>query len=206
MTETAPDTASPTEALAYSLAGGLTLGVLTNLAQGWLPGAWNQIANSGAVWTAFAFAAGAALAGRCRYPLLAAAGLCVEIGLVAGYYGYAVLARNDDVVSLLGRPVMWAAFACVAGPIFAVAAAWWRRGRTVWHRSAGLGALGGVFGAEGLHYAVVLHYPAQAWACAAIALAVPLLASRGERARTAAMAAVLALLAYGAVFLPLGLF
>lgn len=206
MTETAPDTASPAANLAFSLVGGLALGVLTNLAQGWLPGAWNQIANSGAVWAAFAFAAGAALAGRCRYPLLAAAGLCVEIGLVAGYYGYAVLVRNDDVASLLGWPVVWTAFACIAGPLFAVAATWWRRGRTVWHRAVGLGALGGVFGAEGLHYAVVLHYPAQAWACAAIALAVPLLAARGECARTLAVVGAATLLAYGAVLLPLGLF
>ncbi|WP_199040230.1 DUF6518 family protein [Glycomyces salinus] len=203
MTETTPNPTSPPAALACSLAGGLVLGVLTNLAQGWLPGAWNQIANSGAVWAAFAFAAGAALAGRCRYPTIAAAGACVEIGLVAGYYGYAVLARHDDVDSLLGWPLIWTAFALVAGPLFAVAAAWWRRGRTVWHRSAGLGALGGVFGAESIHYAVVLHYPAQAWACAAIAIAVPLLAVRGERARTLAVVGVLALLAYGAVFVSL---
>lgn len=40
-------------------AGGLLLGVLTNLAQGWLPGSWNQLANSGAVWSAVAFAGGA---------------------------------------------------------------------------------------------------------------------------------------------------
>ncbi|THV43440.1 hypothetical protein FAB82_01440 [Glycomyces buryatensis] len=196
---------SPPAALAVSLAGGLALGVLTNLAQGWLPGAWNQIANSGAVWAAVAFAAGAALAGRCRLPTLAAAGLCVEIGLVAGYYGYATLARHDDVGSLLGWPVLWAAFACVAGPLLAVAAAWWRRGRTGWHRAAGLGALGGLFGAEGLHYAVVLHYPAQVWACAAVALAVPLLAVRGERTRTLAAVGALTLVAYAAVFLPLGL-
>lgn len=201
-------TAKPTSsltALACSLAGGLALGVLTNLAQGWLPGAWNQIANSGAVWAAVAFAAGAVLAGRLRLPTLAVAGLFAELGLVAGYYGYAVLVRNDDVSSLLGWPVIWAVLACVAGPLFAVAAAWWRRGRTGWHRAAGLGALGAVFGAEGVHYGVVLHYPAQAWACAVVAIAVSLLAARGERIRTLALVAVLTLLAYGAVFLPLGL-
>lgn len=203
MTDTTPNTTAPLTALVVSLAAGLLLGVLTNLAQGWLPGAWNQIANSGAVWATVAFAVGAALVGRCRLPILAAAGLCVEIGLVAGYYGYAVLARHDDLVSLLGWPVLWTAIACVAGPLFAVAAAWWRLGRTVWHRSAGLGALAGVFGAEGVHYAAVLHYPAQAWACAAVALAVPLLAARGERMRTLAVGALLTLLAYVAVFLPL---
>lgn len=125
MTDMASKSISPPAALAVSLAGGLALGVLTNLAQGWLPGAWNQIANSGAVWAAVAFVVGAALAGRCRLPTIAAAGLCVEIGLVAGYCGYAVLVRHDDVGSLLGWPVLWAAFACVAGPLFAVAAVWW---------------------------------------------------------------------------------
>jgi len=206
MTDMTSKSTSPPAALAVSLAGGLALGVLTNLAQGWLPGAWNQIVNSGAVWASVAFVAGAALAGRCRLPAIAAAGLCVEIGLVAGYYGYAVLVRHDDVGSLLGWPALWAAFAGVAGPLFAVAAVWWRRGRTAWHRSVGLGALGGLFGAEGLHYAVVLHYSAQAWACAAVALAVSLLAVRGERMRTLAAVGVLTLIGYVAVFVPLGLF
>lgn len=36
--------------------GGLVFGALTNLAQGWLPGAWNQLANSGAVRSTVAFA------------------------------------------------------------------------------------------------------------------------------------------------------
>jgi len=38
--------------VAGCLGAGLGLGVLTNLAQGWLPGSWNQIANSGAAWSA----------------------------------------------------------------------------------------------------------------------------------------------------------
>ncbi|WP_234352354.1 MULTISPECIES: DUF6518 family protein [unclassified Streptomyces] len=39
-------------ATASAFVGGLLLGVLTNLAQGRLPGARNQIAGSGAVWSA----------------------------------------------------------------------------------------------------------------------------------------------------------
>lgn len=206
MTEMTLKSSSPPAVLGASLAGGLALGVLTNLAQGWLPDPWNQIPNSGAVWAALAFVAGVALAGRCRLPLLAAAGLCVEIGLVVGYYGYATVVRHDDVAALLGWPLLWAGFACVTGPLFAVAAAWWRRGRTAWHRAVGLGVLGGVFGGEGLHYAIVLHYVPQAWACAVIALAVPLLAIRGERMRAIVAVAALTLLAYLAVFVPLEIF
>jgi len=68
---------------------GLLLGVLTNLAQGWLPGAWNQIANSGAIWCAVAFAAGALSYQRDSSAPAAIIGLGAEAGLVAGYYGYA---------------------------------------------------------------------------------------------------------------------
>src|SRR5215470_2176372 len=69
--------------------GGLLLGVLTNLAQGWLPGAWNQIANSGAAWSAVAFGAGALLYRRSGPMQAAIGGLAAEAGLVVGYYGYA---------------------------------------------------------------------------------------------------------------------
>jgi hypothetical protein len=69
---------------------GVGLGVLTNLAQGRLPGAWNQIANSGAVWCVPAFVAGALVAGQMMALRKSAlAGVCTTIGLVIGYYGYA---------------------------------------------------------------------------------------------------------------------
>ena len=72
---------------------GLLLGVLTNLAQGWLPGAWNQIAKSCATWCAVAFAAGALSYHRGSSARAAVSGLGAEAGLVAGYYGYAEFGR-----------------------------------------------------------------------------------------------------------------
>ncbi|MGW4759152.1 DUF6518 family protein [Streptomyces chartreusis] len=58
-------------------ARGLCWGSSPNLAQGWLPGSWNQITNSGVVWSVVAFASGSLLAGRVALP--AAAGLCAEV-------------------------------------------------------------------------------------------------------------------------------
>ena len=37
------------------------IGVLTVYGQGWLPGQWSTLANSGAVWLVFAFAAGSCM-------------------------------------------------------------------------------------------------------------------------------------------------
>ncbi|GIH25169.1 hypothetical protein Aph01nite_34790 [Acrocarpospora phusangensis] len=192
-----------TWAIPTALAAGLLLGVLTNLAQGWLPGAWNQIANSGAVWSVAAFAAGALLAGRVALPVAAFGGLCAEAGLVAGYYGYAEFGR--DGMGSLVFPLVWLGIAFVAGPIFGVAGVWWRRGTAAWQRVGALGALAGVFGMEGIHYAWVLGYAAQAWACLGVLLVVPLLMARTHKERGLALLAAVpfSLLAYAAVMVPL---
>ncbi|MDK1472525.1 DUF6518 family protein [Streptomyces sp. 549] len=212
MTTTAPDhlAAAPTagplpwrsRAVAATL-GGLLLGVLTNLAQGWLPGAWNQIANSGAVWAAAAFAAGALLF-RQGPPLRAAiGGAGAELGLVLGYYGYAEFVRGGAGGLLF--PLVWLGMALVAGPLFGVAGLWWRSSRDTRRRVAALAAFAGLFGMEGLTYALDLRYAPQAWACLAVFTAIPLLMARThrERATTLGAAAVCALLAYVLVALPL---
>jgi hypothetical protein len=179
------------------------LGVLTNLAQGWLPGGWNQLANSGAVWSAVAFAGGAVLAGRGALRLAAVGGLGAEAGLVAGYYGYAEFGR-DGMGDLL-FPLVWLGMACVAGPLFGVAGHWWRRGGDVRVRVTGLAAFAGLFGMEGVTAAWDLHHASQAWACFAVFALVPLLMARThrERAFTLAAAVPCALIAYAVVALPL---
>lgn len=191
---------------ATAWAVGLLLGVLTNVAQGLLPGAWQQIANSGAVWSAVAFAAGAP-----RYPQgsvsrAAIGGLAAETGLVVGYYGWAEFGR--DGAGDLFFPLVWLAMACVAGPLFGVAGHWWRSGRDAHHRVIGLAALAGLFGMEGLAYAWKLHYAPQAWACLALFVLTPLLMGRThkERALTLATAVAFAPLAYAVVELPLQAF
>ena len=183
--------------------GGLLLGVLTNLAQGWLPGAWNQIANSGAVWSAVAFGAGALLYRRSGPMQAAIGGLAAEIGLVVGYYGYAEVGR-DGIGNLL-FPLIWLGLACLAGPLFGVAGQWWRGGHDERRPVAGLAAFAGLFGMEGLLYAWRLHYAQQAWTCLALFLLVPLLLARSNKDRVLTLAAAVpcALLAYALIELPL---
>ncbi|MER5480133.1 DUF6518 family protein [Streptomyces sp. NPDC002734] len=186
---------------ASAFTGGILLGVLTNLGQGWLPGAWNQIANSGAVWSVAAFAAGALVSARkaglpaVGLPAAAVAGLCAESGLVVGYYGYAEVAR--DGMGSVFAPLVWLGMAFVAGPLFGVAGSWWRGARPR-HRVVGLAALAGVFGTEAVHYAWTLHYAPQAWACLAVAVLTALLMGRTlkERVLTLLAAAPFSLLAY----------
>ncbi|MEI7030635.1 DUF6518 family protein [Streptomyces pratensis] len=188
---------------AAAAAGGLLLGVLTNLAQGWLPGAWNQLANSGAIWSASAFVAGALLARRNTLLQAAVGGLAAEAGLVVGYYGYAEFGREGMGSPLF--PLIWLAMACVAGPLFGVAGQWWRCGKDVRRRVVGLAALAGLFGMEGVMYAWDLHYTPQAVACFATFALIPLVMARThrERALTLMTAAPCALLAYSVVILPL---
>ncbi|WP_328884829.1 DUF6518 family protein [Streptomyces sp. NBC_00316] len=190
-------------ATAGALSGGLLLGILTNLAQGWIwiPDAWGQIANSGAVWSVAAFAAGSLLAKR--LPTAAVAGLCAEVGLVVGYYGYAEFGR--DGMGDLSFPLVWLALACIAGPLFGIAGSWWRHGCTTGRRAIGLAALAGVFGMEGIHYAWTLHYHPQAWACLTVMVLIPPLMARShkEKALTLAAAVSFSLLAYTAIMFPL---
>ncbi|WP_331762550.1 DUF6518 family protein (plasmid) [Streptomyces sp. NBC_01420] len=182
-------------------AGGLLFGVLTNLAQGWLPGSSGQIANSGAVWCVAAFTAGALTRrGPARAPVLA--GLLAETCLVVGYYGYAEFGR--DGMGSPFYPLVWLVLACVAGPLMGMAGHWWRRGRTPGRRIAGLAALPGVFGMEGIHFTWTLHYTAEATACFILLAVLPCLGrSWRERLTTAVVAAAFAVAAYGLVELPL---
>ncbi|MEU5342333.1 MULTISPECIES: DUF6518 family protein [unclassified Streptomyces] len=186
------------KSVAGCLGAGLALGVMTNLAQGRLPGSWNQIANSGAVWSAVAFVAGALLADR-GVRVAVAGGLAAEVGLVTGYYGFAEFGR--DGMGMLTHVLVWLVMAVVAGPLFGAAGAWWRRG-SLNRRIVGGAALAGAIGTEAAHYAFVLHYMPQAWVCAVLMVALPLAMGRGnrERALTLAAAVSLALCAYAVVY------
>ncbi|MER6514662.1 DUF6518 family protein [Nonomuraea sp. NPDC001636] len=186
-----------------ALLAGLGFGVVTNLAQGWLPGAWNQVANSGAVWCVPAFVVGALLAGWASARSAAVAGLCASIGLVVGYYGYAEFGR--DGMGSFAYPLVWLVMAVISGSLFGVAGLWWRNGRTIRNRVIGLAALGGVFGMEGILYAFVLHYAPQAWVCLAVLVLVPLVLARRQRERMPTLLTALALapLAYLVIGLPL---
>jgi Family of unknown function (DUF6518) len=185
--------------VAGCLGAGLALGVLTNLAQGWLPGSWNQVANSGTVWLAVAFVAGALLAPR-GTRVAVAGGLAAEAGLVAGYYGFAQFGRSG--MGTLTPVLVWLGMAVVGGPLFGVAGAWWRRGN-VGRRILGGAALAGAIGAEGAYLGFVLRYVPEACACAVLMVALPLAMGRGNRERALLLEAAvpLALCAYVLVYL-----
>ncbi|WP_228121213.1 DUF6518 family protein [Streptomyces fagopyri] len=176
---------------ASGLAAGLVLGVLTNLAQGWLPGAFNHIPNSGAVWSAAAFAAGAILTHRATVVIAAVTGLLTELGLVIGYYGYAAFGRGG--MGSLTMPLVWAAVACVVGPLFGVAGLWSRNGQGGVRRIAGTAALAGVFGGEGVSFARGSHHSTEATACIVVVLLVSLLLPRTLKDRALALSAAVAL-------------
>ncbi|MFD8061304.1 DUF6518 family protein [Streptomyces cyaneofuscatus] len=100
---------------------------------------------------------------------------------------------------------MWLGLALVAGPLFGAAGWWWRRGPDVRRRVLSLGAFAGLWGMEGLMYAVDLGYMPEAYACLALFVLIPLLMARDhkERALTPGAAAVCGLVAYGGVEVPL---
>lgn len=83
---------------------------------------------------------------------------------------------------------------------------WGRSSRgPVRQRVIGLGALGGLFGSEAMHAWLSSHYWGQGLACAAVAVAVPLLMARDMRERwwSLDVMAVASPVAYGLVYLPL---
>ena len=177
---------------------GLAVGGLTLVFQGVLPGASNQLANSGAVWCAAAFAAGAWLFGAAAPWPAAVGGLLTLWGAVVGYYGSTTAFHHDDVnASTLRGPLLWLLVACVAGPLSGLAGRAYRaNGRWAMTAAAGLGA---VFIAEGLYLGVALGYRVEAAVFAAIGVAIPLALGRTGRDRRRGLVALGPTVAVGGV-------
>jgi hypothetical protein len=187
-------------ALALALALGLTVGVGTSYLQGVLPGAWNTVANSGAVWAAVGFAVAAYRPGR-RAWAAAAAGTFVLLGEVTGYYLIAAPVR--DIATSRAELLLWTAAALVLGPLAGVGGWLWRRGTARARVGAGAGVCG-TFAGEGAHLVRLAGAPAAGWgelAAAAVALCALLLSNRRQLWPTAlvvaALSGVLCYLAYG---------
>jgi hypothetical protein len=157
--------------------GGL-VGVATYFGQGIMPGQWNTLVNSGAIWLVAPFFVGARVDSR---RLAAALGAAVLLATVAGYYGTA---------SLTGAPMstwmtaFWFGVALVAGPLYGIAGRWWRDERRVF-RVIGVALIGGILVAEGLYLAGVLRYFWSGGVMAAVGLiGVALLAQLDDRIAT----------------------
>ncbi|WNV86306.1 DUF6518 family protein [Umezawaea sp. Da 62-37] len=202
-TTTRPASAAASTAMSAgaALIAGLFVGALTNVLQGVLPDGLQALSNSGSVWSAAAFAAGA-MAILPRVAVLA--GTVTEVGAVVGYYAYAELVR--DGMGDLAYPLFWLAIALVAGPLFGTAGAWWRTG-IGWRRVAGPALLGAVFGMDALWYQFALGYHGNAIGYGVVGLLVPVLLGSTTRLRLigVAAAAVLSVVAVGALWVVTGL-
>ena len=129
------------------LVTGLGVGVATSYLQGVLPGSWNTLANSGAVWTVVAFAVAMVVTDESFVPSVLC-GLLTLLGEVLGYYAIAAPLRH--VATSAAERTLWVVAAVVIGPLAGWAAWLVRRGRAAERLCAAVGVCGVVVG-EGLH-------------------------------------------------------
>lgn len=175
--------------LTSAAAAGIAFGVLTLWLQGELPGNWNVLANSGAVWTVVAVGA-AALLGASR-AVSAAAGLLTLVGEVAGFYWCAAPWKGIPVSH--GEQLLWTAAALVIGPVAGLTGQAVARGRAA-QRVVGLLAIAGLVVGEGWYeYRYIPDHRAAAAVEIGLGLlvaVVALLASRAPWHRRAGAAAL----------------
>ena len=136
--------------LPFGCGAGLLIGVLTQIGQGVLPGSFNQLANSGAMWVIVAF-----VVGRFAATPVAAGGIgfLALVGELVGYYVAAYLELGyPPAWSLV---LLWLMVACVGGPLVGWAG-WCAVDGRPWQRVVGNGLIGGVFIGEGLYLLAVV--------------------------------------------------
>jgi hypothetical protein len=170
---------------------GAATGVLTFVGQRYLPGQWNVLVNSGAIWLVPVFL----VASRMRSASWgAAAGLGTLAATLLGYYGAATLSGIPESTYFFA---LWCGVALVAGPLYGAAGSWWRDVRRT-RRVAAVALLGGVFVAEGSYLIVALRYHGSGTGMIAAGVALTAVLARGGRDRLYALLAlpVVALLAF----------
>jgi Family of unknown function (DUF6518) len=154
---------------------GIAIGALTLVGQRSMPGQWNTLVNSGAVWLVPVFFVG------WRMPSLRLAAVLGAATLLATLIGYYVPSALSGTPHSPYFVALWTATAIVAGPLLGVAGYGWRGDRRAL-RIVGVALLGGVLAAEGLFIIIVLGYEWSGWTMAAAGVtAVVVLASRRDR-------------------------
>lgn len=179
---------------------GIAVGTLTLGGQRVLPGAYNQLANSGAVWSVAAFAAARLLPVRARRAAIV--GAFVLVGAVVGYYASTTLVLHDDVnAATMRAPLTWFAVAVIAGPLLGIAGTLARVDDRAWIRAVALALPGAVFVGEAVYQAAVNHDGAVAGPLIAIGvLPTALLArSRSDRLPAAIAFVPVSVVGVGAV-------
>lgn len=183
--------------LLLALLCGLVIGALTLVLQGILPGAFNQFANSGAVWVVVAYIVGWHSATGRR--AVAIATLAV-IGEVLGYYIFAYFQGLMDIMlSTMAVVGMWLVVAVVAGPFFGGAGYLAHRGTGIRQKLA-MGLLGAVFIGEGL-YLMTIHPTIETgliWLVVAVVLILSMTWNYRERVQVWVLTVGAGLLFFGA--------
>ncbi|MFC9416873.1 DUF6518 family protein [Bacillus mobilis] len=124
---------------------GIIVGILTKLGQGILPGYWNSLANLGSVWLVPSFFV-ASLSYSKRTAIFS--GTLALLGMVLGYYGYAIIFKN--VSHSIYFISVWITCAFIGGTIFGIAGFLWKDTTNPLHK-LGSALIGGVFVTDGLH-------------------------------------------------------
>ena len=174
-------------ALPAAAIAGLVAGALTCLLQEFLPGDWNTVVNSGAVWTVVAYAVAVLVARTQRDAALA--GLLVLVGEVAGYYVY--LADVRHLPGLHSAEILWTVAALWIGPLTGLAAYRARWGDAA-QRMTSLAAIAGLIAGEGAYLVRIADVVRAGWAEIAIAAVITAGALATGRAPTRARLGALA--------------
>ena len=174
-------------ALPAAAIAGLVAGALTCLLQEFLPGDWNTVVNSGAVWTVVAYVVAVLVVRTQRDAALA--GLLVLVGEVAGYYVY--LADVRHLPGLHSAEVLWTVAALWIGPLTGLAAYRARWGDAA-QRMTSLAAIAGVIAGEGAYLVRIADVVRAGWAEIAVAAVITAGALATGRAPTRIRLAALA--------------
>jgi hypothetical protein len=160
---------------------GVAVGALTFVGQRFMPGQWNTLVNSGAIWLVQVFFVGSRMR---TLPWAAAAGVATLLATLAGYYVPDTLAGTPQSLFYV---TLWVGVALIDGPLSGMAGCAWRSDRRM-HRVVGVAMLGGVMATEGLYLVMVLGYSWSGWSMVvAGVVAVVALSSRSDRLLTLAV-------------------
>lgn len=131
---------------------GLVVGVLTLIGQAFLPGNFNSIANSGAVWLMPAYYLASRLE-SIKQAIISCI-LCL-IGSVYGYYIFEAMWNNHTFTFFSYYKFLWVVCALIAGTIFGMASNKGKTSQNNFYKSIGKSVLPAVFIAEGLN--ILMH-------------------------------------------------
>lgn len=111
-------------ALIITLIGSIT-GIITSFGQTYIPGTFNQLANSYAVWLTASFVGGYYLSSK-KWAITG--GILIQIIAIISYYFTSYL-RFDMSFGSYGVLLFWIAGGIVMGPVLGLVGHWWRHER-----------------------------------------------------------------------------